>query len=284
MKKRKRRNRLAYKLIPLTRGMVAAVSPEDFALASRYKWHPGWNRGRCEVLGGVGRKTIRLARLIMGLRAGDTRQVDHWNRNALDNRRCNLRLCTRAGNMLNRERMSRGGGSTSTCYRGVDRCLGITGEKGGRSFRTRLRDGKRYINIGSFASARAAAHAYDDFRRERGDTFFMPNFPKCSELPPAPPAAICHQVLRGPTPEAASRPRGKRVCPFKGVGALRSAYTGKIKWYWHVQYRGRIRRKHGFLCAKSAARARELFIIENNLPHYRNFPGLTRQQLLPKEK
>lgn len=45
---------------------------------------------------------ITLHRLIMGLSKGDKQHCDHINGNKLDNRDCNLRLCTHAQNMLNR--------------------------------------------------------------------------------------------------------------------------------------------------------------------------------------
>jgi len=44
---------------------------------------------------------IRLHRLILGLGRGSTNHVDHINGNPLDNRLCNLRICTNAENQMN---------------------------------------------------------------------------------------------------------------------------------------------------------------------------------------
>ena len=55
-----------------------------------------------------------MSRLIMGLRYGDKAEVDHQNHNTLDNRRSNLVVVTRAGNMQN---ILAGRGSSQ--YRGV---------------------------------------------------------------------------------------------------------------------------------------------------------------------
>lgn len=57
-----------------------------------------------------------LARKIMGLEKGDKRVVDHINRDGLDNRRVNLRVCTISQNSMNKEKISMG---TYSKYKGV---------------------------------------------------------------------------------------------------------------------------------------------------------------------
>lgn len=54
----------------------------------------------------IKKKPFRIHRIIMGCHKGDGKVVDHINSNKLDNRKCNLRICTQAENTLNRK-MSR---------------------------------------------------------------------------------------------------------------------------------------------------------------------------------
>lgn len=68
-----------------------------------------------ELRGFSPRRTVLLHREIAGLVPGDGREVDHLNRDRLDNRRVNLRVVTHAENQQN---MSSHRGSASK-YRGV---------------------------------------------------------------------------------------------------------------------------------------------------------------------
>ncbi len=96
----------------------------------------------------------RLHRLVID--APTESFVDHINGNGLDNRRCNLRLCTQAENSAN-QRSTRTGSSK---YRGV----------------SRYRDGKRWVaqikrlyknkHIGLFMSEKQAALAYNRVAEE----------------------------------------------------------------------------------------------------------------------
>jgi hypothetical protein len=88
------------KTIPLTRGKVAIVDDEDYAVLSAWKWYAintnnSWYAMRTDM---ASRRNIRMHRQIMAIDS----QIDHRNGNGLDNRRCNLRPCTSAQNSYNR--------------------------------------------------------------------------------------------------------------------------------------------------------------------------------------
>lgn len=83
--------------IKLTQGKVAIVDVADHATLSKYKWsfHTAGYAYRKN-----GPRNVYMHRFIMGATVGQ--EVDHRNRNGLDNRRANLRLCTHAENSRNR--------------------------------------------------------------------------------------------------------------------------------------------------------------------------------------
>ena len=97
------------KKIPLSKGHVAIVDDEDYEAVNRYKWFANVAGGgrvyaaRRLYLGG-GRKNAKRATLYMHrflMEPADDMDVDHINGNSLDNRRANMRVCTRSENILN---------------------------------------------------------------------------------------------------------------------------------------------------------------------------------------
>ena len=92
--------------IPLTQGQVALIDDEDFELVSKYNWCAAWAptvRGYYasthNKTSDGGRTTLLLHRVIANPPKGI--DVDHINRNTLDNTRANLRLASRAQNAWN---------------------------------------------------------------------------------------------------------------------------------------------------------------------------------------
>lgn len=81
----------------------ALVDAEDHAWVSRLKWHLHGGPADQRYVSTGSRPCLYLHRLVMGLPpiAQDPREVDHINRDRLDNRRANLRLTSRAENAQN---------------------------------------------------------------------------------------------------------------------------------------------------------------------------------------
>lgn len=83
---------------------LVLVDDADALLFRSRKWHvtkAGYVMANGKMVNYVKAPSIYLHRLIMGCEPGDGTEVDHKNRNPLDNRRVNLRLTTHAENMQN---------------------------------------------------------------------------------------------------------------------------------------------------------------------------------------
>ncbi len=119
---------------------------EDNADLGRQAWH--LQGGRYAVRWDHGRLVL-MHRVILGAPPG--LEVDHINRNGLDNRRANLRLATRSENTRNSKRSKR----NTSGYRGVsfdsfaERWLAI------------VRFERKTYRLGSYHTAEEAAIAYD---------------------------------------------------------------------------------------------------------------------------
>lgn len=94
------------KQIPLTRGKFALVDDEDYEFLMQWKWHAKSSKEETTLYAQRGnypnKGLISMHRELLGL--SDVKmKVDHINHNGLDNRRCNIRICSHAENMMNRK-------------------------------------------------------------------------------------------------------------------------------------------------------------------------------------
>lgn len=139
------------KLIKLSgaKDTYTIVDDEDYGELSRWAWayHKNGYAHRGTSSWGKSLK-FYMHREIMG--AADGQDVDHINGNKLDNRKSNLRLCSRSQNMAN----APGRGVTSR-YKGVgwDRSRG--------KWHAKIMVDYKTINLGRFDSEIEAARAYD---------------------------------------------------------------------------------------------------------------------------
>jgi hypothetical protein len=96
----------------LARGETTLIDFDDYERVSHHNWYCLVSRGRKHVLAKIDGKTTGLHRFI--LMPADHEQVDHINRDPLDNRRANLRVATVSQNACNRIAQPSASG-----YRGV---------------------------------------------------------------------------------------------------------------------------------------------------------------------
>src|SRR3990172_10007488 len=96
--------------IKLTNGKKAIVDDEDYYLLNKFIWQATSysKRNNCYACrssrkyNDKKKRTIMMHRFIMGLNEMDTRQIDHINGDGLDNRKINLRICSRHENLMNK--------------------------------------------------------------------------------------------------------------------------------------------------------------------------------------
>lgn len=149
--------------IPLASGQLALVDESDLHLVIDHAWFLGPSGHARTKSARANTYMHRLILPVPGL------EVDHVNRNPLDNRRCNLRPATRTQNVVNR--VSRG----KSGFRGVRRTRDGAYEANiGRSSRAKY--------LGRFQSAEAAARAYDAAAIELYGEFATLNFPASHPL------------------------------------------------------------------------------------------------------
>jgi hypothetical protein len=159
--------------IPLKTGIFALVDEEDYGIVSGIKWYAATSRtrqdGKYRVIGRLfaPRKNIYMHRLIMNAPKG--MEVDHINGDPLDNRRINLRICTRSQNAKNIIKHIENGSSK---YKGV------SFDFVNRKWKSRIQCNRKEIWIGRFDSEIEAAKAYDRAAKELYGEFACPNFQK----------------------------------------------------------------------------------------------------------
>lgn len=159
---------------------VAVVDLADLALVKQHTWgmSNGYAASQSYASGrGSEKTTIFLHRLVLGLPhgAGHGRQVDHIDRDRLNNRRSNLREVNASVNMRNTELTNRCGEG----FRGVS-------YQHGNTWKAQMSAGvfngrQRLVYLGSFESPVLAARAYDFAVLDLNDPHAALNFPEDRE-------------------------------------------------------------------------------------------------------
>jgi hypothetical protein len=133
--------------IKLTKCQFAIVDENDYDALCFYKWRACFNptSGRYYAKSS---NDVYMHRLIM--QCPDNMQIDHVNRNTLDNRRENLRIVTSSQNNINRGKKS----SNTSGYKGVTFC------KTTNMWRSQITFEGKTIFLGRFDTKEEAYAAY----------------------------------------------------------------------------------------------------------------------------
>src|ERR1035437_7436582 len=128
-------------------GGQALVDDEDFKKMNLINWfnQQGYAAGRLPRK----RNIVFLHRLVMGTPKG--MYTDHKNKNRLDNRKTNLRICSRQENLRN----------VGLCKSNTSGFKGVSWKKYNKKWGCRIKINKKEIWIGYFDDKVKAAKAYD---------------------------------------------------------------------------------------------------------------------------
>src|SRR5258706_10064208 len=161
----------SYRYIALTRNQNAIVDAEDFEWLNQFNWHARWckttksfyaTRAVAGPKNGPRQIGVHMHDEILGCRQGE--EADHKNHDTLDNRRENLRKCTRFQNIRN----GRIHKDNKSGFKGVDWHEG--------KWRARITINYATKYIGAFDSPEEAALAYDCAAMEYFGRFALLNF------------------------------------------------------------------------------------------------------------
>ena len=149
----------------------ALVDDEDYEQLNQYNWFAAGDGSgmvyamrHVSVSEDIPYRDITMHRSILGKKKG--LEVDHINRDGLDNRRENLRLCTRSQNSMNQGLRK----NSLSGYRGVSY------HQKRKRWIARIRVDGKHVRSASFKTAEEAARAYDEFAKKYHGEFASLNF------------------------------------------------------------------------------------------------------------
>lgn len=134
------------------KGEQILVDDADYATLARHKWHVNVHGYAARnITLPDGQRTVSLMhREILGLAHGSPTVVDHANHNSIDNRRNNIRACTRQQNQMNRGKASH----NTSGFKGV------TKHKQCGKWAAQMNLKGKHIHLGLFDTAEEAHAAY----------------------------------------------------------------------------------------------------------------------------
>jgi hypothetical protein len=158
------------KYIQLDKGFVAIVDDEDHEWLSSFKWRAHNPSGKP---GGLfyaltGYRGVAMHRMITDCPKG--LMVDHINKNSLDNRKLNLRVCTHRQNVCNKKPL--------ISKRSKSKYLGVDLNRSGNRWVARIGVNSKKIHLGTFLTEDDAALIYDMHAKAAFGEFANLNFKK----------------------------------------------------------------------------------------------------------
>lgn len=153
--------------IPLTKGQIAIIDLDDYELINKYTWCAKVAGRTYYAMTSTYNKNYKsifssMHRVILNPKKNEV--VDHLNGNGLDNRKCNLRICSQQENLFNQQLRV----DNTSGYKGV------TWDKSNNKWLSQIQINKKNIKLGRFLNIEDAIKArkeaeiqlFKSFRRE----------------------------------------------------------------------------------------------------------------------
>lgn len=148
------------KKIELSQGFFATVEDADFEMLSRHTWC--WSNGY--AMSRINGHNESMHRVLMRPLQGE--YVDHINGDGIDNRRENLRLCTKRQNHLNSQKCR---------TKKTSQFKGVHFRKDVKLWRASIKVNYKNIHLGYFKDEADAAKAYNEAAKIHFGEFARPN-------------------------------------------------------------------------------------------------------------
>lgn len=154
--------------IPLTQGKVALVDDKDYQRLSVHSWHTWRSTSGVfyarRTTKNPSRVTILMHQEVIGKPEAGL-EIDHKDRDGLNNQRSNLRFVTHSENMMGQKTI-----------KGTSRFKGVSWRASSNKWRALIRVGGRLNHLGYFTDEEDAARAYDAAALEHFGEFARLNF------------------------------------------------------------------------------------------------------------
>lgn len=154
------------KEIVLSKGIVAFVDDEDFESLNKFKWHTRKKGKMFYAIRNTSRAGNKMAKTVWMhkelLKVPEDMDIEHKNRNGLDNQKNNLRQCTKAQNQWNTTENENNTSGFKGCY---------FDKRDGMWFSSIQINGVRKY-LGRFKTVEESAKAYDDAAFESHGEFY----------------------------------------------------------------------------------------------------------------
>jgi hypothetical protein len=161
------------KKIQLTQNKVAIVDDEDYVELNKYNWYTNKSINTCyarrKVKKELNKTTILMHRQIMN--PPDNMLIDHINGNGLDNRKENLRICTRSQNNFN----------IIIPKHNTSGIKGVSFDKSKNKYIANIRVNNTTRHLGAFANKLEAKDAYTKAAKKYHKEFYSDGIRKVNK-------------------------------------------------------------------------------------------------------